>query len=199
RVSLAYTGRSLTLESASAAATGLGASLPPPSLLSPHSKLHVSGALAEHLIPQVALSSQHRGFSPVGQRLKGAASLQASLSASRLEEVDSAAAPPTAADRSDELTVRRGDVIQVLYKDNHNWWFGRLAGGQQGYFPAAYVSAAISSSGELRFLSEQDTEPELATTKSALRKKKVKRHGAPPVPSQGATATTGGGANAYAS
>ncbi|KAG7249665.1 hypothetical protein CRUP_027748, partial [Coryphaenoides rupestris] len=77
RVSLAYTGRSLTLESASAAATGLGASLPPPSLLSPHSKLHVSGALAEHLIPQVALSSQHRGFSPVGQRLKGAASLQA--------------------------------------------------------------------------------------------------------------------------
>ncbi|KAG7249666.1 hypothetical protein CRUP_027749, partial [Coryphaenoides rupestris] len=83
------------------------------------------------------------------------------------------------ADRSDELTVRRGDVIQVLYKDNHNWWFGRLAGGQQGYFPAAYVADE-----------KQDTEPELATTKSALRKKKVKRHGAPPVPSQGATATT---------
>ncbi|KAG7263157.1 hypothetical protein CRUP_038030, partial [Coryphaenoides rupestris] len=130
RVSLAYTGRSLTLESASAAATGLGASLPPPSLLSPHSKLHVSGALAEHLIPQAALSSQHReGFSPVGQRLKGAASLQAVVS---LYDYS--------ADRSDELTVRRGDVIQVLYKDNHNWWFGRLAGGQQGYFPAAYVA-----------------------------------------------------------
>ena len=41
--------------------TGLGSSLPPPSLLSPHSKLHLSGALAEHLIPQAALSCQHRG------------------------------------------------------------------------------------------------------------------------------------------
>ena len=41
--------------------TGLGSSLPPPSLLSPHSKLHLSGALAEQLIPQAALSCQHRG------------------------------------------------------------------------------------------------------------------------------------------
>uniref|UniRef100_A0A6Q2YF28 SH3 domain-containing protein n=1 Tax=Esox lucius TaxID=8010 RepID=A0A6Q2YF28_ESOLU len=43
------------------------------------------------------------------------------------------------ANRSDELTVQRGDVIHVLYKDNENWWFGQLAGGQQGYFPASYV------------------------------------------------------------
>ncbi|CAL8284776.1 unnamed protein product [Lota lota] len=223
RVSLDYMGRSRTLDSASAA-TGLGASLPPPSLLSPHSKLHLSGALAEHLIPQAALSCQHRGFSPVGHRLKGSASLQTSLpaSASRLE-TDSAAVHPTvvslydySADRSDELTLHRGDVVQVLYKDNHNWWFGRLANGQQGYFPATYaaderefnedlealetplatgsppggerstptkVSAAISSSGALHFLSEQDTEPEMTNTK-ALRKKKVKRHAAPPPSAQ---------------
>ena len=44
------------------------------------------------------------------------------------------------ANRSDELTVLRGDVIHVLYKDNDNWWFGRLANGQQGYFPATYVA-----------------------------------------------------------
>uniref|UniRef100_A0AAQ5XJR3 SH3 domain-containing protein n=1 Tax=Amphiprion ocellaris TaxID=80972 RepID=A0AAQ5XJR3_AMPOC len=44
------------------------------------------------------------------------------------------------ANRSDELTVRRGDVIQVLYKDNDNWWFGRLVNGQQGYFLASYVA-----------------------------------------------------------
>uniref|UniRef100_A0A668AN07 Abelson helper integration site 1 n=1 Tax=Myripristis murdjan TaxID=586833 RepID=A0A668AN07_9TELE len=44
------------------------------------------------------------------------------------------------ANRSDELTVHRGDVIHVLYKDNDNWWFGRLSGGQQGYFPASYVA-----------------------------------------------------------
>uniref|UniRef100_A0A8B9LT71 Jouberin n=1 Tax=Astyanax mexicanus TaxID=7994 RepID=A0A8B9LT71_ASTMX len=44
------------------------------------------------------------------------------------------------ANRSDELTVRRGDVIHVLYKDNESWWFGCLANGQKGYFPAAYVA-----------------------------------------------------------
>lgn len=31
-------------------------------------------------------------------------------------------------------------MIQVLYKDNVNWWFGRLANGKQGYFPANYVA-----------------------------------------------------------
>ncbi|XP_043932269.1 jouberin-like [Protopterus annectens] len=44
------------------------------------------------------------------------------------------------AQRSDELTFHRSDIIQVLYKDNDNWWFGRLASGQQGYFPANYVA-----------------------------------------------------------
>lgn len=44
------------------------------------------------------------------------------------------------ANRSDELTVCRGDVIQVLYKDNETWWFGRLANGLQGYFLASYVA-----------------------------------------------------------
>uniref|UniRef100_A0A8C0BYM2 Jouberin n=1 Tax=Buteo japonicus TaxID=224669 RepID=A0A8C0BYM2_9AVES len=45
------------------------------------------------------------------------------------------------AHRSDELTIHRSDIIQVLYKDNDNWWFGSLANGQQGYFPANYVAA----------------------------------------------------------
>lgn len=43
------------------------------------------------------------------------------------------------ASRSDELSLRRGDVIQVLFKDNQTWWFGRLHGGLQGYFLSAYV------------------------------------------------------------
>uniref|UniRef100_H3DPP8 Abelson helper integration site 1 n=1 Tax=Tetraodon nigroviridis TaxID=99883 RepID=H3DPP8_TETNG len=62
-------------------------------------------------------------------------------------ETDSASAQPLVvalydynANRSDELTVRRGDVIQVLYKDNESWWFGRLANGLQGYFLASYVA-----------------------------------------------------------
>lgn len=44
------------------------------------------------------------------------------------------------ANRSDELTIRRGDVIRVLYKDNENWWFGHLNNGLQGYFLASYVT-----------------------------------------------------------
>uniref|UniRef100_A0A674DNS9 Jouberin n=1 Tax=Salmo trutta TaxID=8032 RepID=A0A674DNS9_SALTR len=65
------------------------------------------------------------------------------------------------ATRSDELTVQRGDVIHVLYKDNDNWWFGRLANGQQGYFPATYVAEEPAVvSGELKFISELDTDPE---------------------------------------
>jgi jouberin len=42
--------------------------------------------------------------------------------------------------RSDELCLRRGDVITVLYKDNDNWWMGELVNGQQGFFPANYVA-----------------------------------------------------------
>ncbi|KAM9708599.1 jouberin isoform 1-T1 [Menidia menidia] len=204
-------GRTFTSE---AGTMGLNASLPPASLLSPLSKLHLSGSSAEQLIPQAALNTLNRGFSPVSQRLKGA-----SLLGLQGVETDYAPVQQTVvslhdyrASRSDELTIRCGDVIQVLYKDNDTWWFGRLANGLQGYFLASYVvdqkesadaqgalsegtverstptrvSAAVSSSGELRFLSEptlSDTEPELANTK-ARRKKKVKKPGEAPVSSQ---------------
>ncbi|KAJ7417021.1 hypothetical protein BTVI_33936 [Pitangus sulphuratus] len=72
------------------------------------------------------------------------------------------------AHRSDELTIHRSDIIQVLYKDNDNWWFGSLANGQQGYFPANYVagekeceeqpSELVSDSAPL--LPEEPTEAE---------------------------------------
>lgn len=44
------------------------------------------------------------------------------------------------AQRSDELSFLRGDVITVLYKDNDNWWMGELSDGNQGFFPATYVA-----------------------------------------------------------
>uniref|UniRef100_A0A665XAS8 Jouberin n=1 Tax=Echeneis naucrates TaxID=173247 RepID=A0A665XAS8_ECHNA len=72
------------------------------------------------------------------------------------------------ANRSDELTLSRGDVIQVLYKDNENWWFGRLVNGQQGYFLASYV--ADQSEWSLRSY--------------VRRKKKVKKPGVPALSSQ---------------
>ncbi|XP_074548053.1 jouberin isoform X2 [Halichoeres trimaculatus] len=146
RMGFTHTKRSLTSDSGT---TGLNASLPPPSFLSPHSKLQLSGSLAEQLIPQAALSTQSRGFSPVGQRLRGSFRLQAlpDLFPSGVNaETDSAPVQQIVvalydyrANRSDELTIQRGDVIQVLYKDNDNWWFGRLVNGQQGYFLASYV------------------------------------------------------------
>ncbi|XP_038549842.1 SH3 domain-containing kinase-binding protein 1-like [Micropterus salmoides] len=39
----------------------------------------------------------------------------------------------------DELELSPGDVILVLSKHEEERWFGRLQGGQQGYFPASCV------------------------------------------------------------
>uniref|UniRef100_F6YJE7 SH3 domain-containing protein n=1 Tax=Ciona intestinalis TaxID=7719 RepID=F6YJE7_CIOIN len=45
------------------------------------------------------------------------------------------------ANRSDEITIVRGDIIRVLYKDGPTWWFGELVSdGRQGYFPSNYVA-----------------------------------------------------------
>uniref|UniRef100_A0A3Q3EKN5 Abelson helper integration site 1 n=1 Tax=Labrus bergylta TaxID=56723 RepID=A0A3Q3EKN5_9LABR len=143
--------------------TGLNASLPPPSFLSPHSKLQLSGSLAEQLIPQAALS----GFSPVGQRLRGSFRLQVRL-------LSVVALYDYRANRSDELTIRRGDVIHVLYKDNDNWWFGRLVNGQQGYFLASYVA---DQSECLTFWFRNFRPSNLIGQGITRRKKKVKKRG----------------------
>ncbi|XP_052607113.1 jouberin isoform X1 [Peromyscus californicus insignis] len=57
-------------------------------------------------------------------------------------------APPTVvalydytASRSDELTIHRGDIIRVFFKDNEDWWYGSLGKGQEGFFPANHVSS----------------------------------------------------------
>ncbi|XP_070556503.1 jouberin-like isoform X2 [Ptychodera flava] len=44
------------------------------------------------------------------------------------------------AQRSDELTIKRHDVITVLHQDSETWWMGELPNGQQGYFPSNYVT-----------------------------------------------------------
>ncbi|KAK6171988.1 hypothetical protein SNE40_018397 [Patella caerulea] len=44
------------------------------------------------------------------------------------------------AQRSDELSIFKGDIIILLYKDSASWWMGELANGQQGYFPSNYVT-----------------------------------------------------------
>lgn len=52
------------------------------------------------------------------------------------------------AQRSDELTLIRGDRVKVIYKDNDNWWMGELDSGQQGFFPTNYV---LSGNSDLKF------------------------------------------------
>ncbi|KAK1170779.1 jouberin-like, partial [Acipenser oxyrinchus oxyrinchus] len=114
-------------------------SLPAPSLLSLHSKLRLPSRLGARLIPQ---QSSHNGSFFL---LKGIANPSASflrIEADTFTPVQQTvvALYDYTANRSDELTIHRGEIIQVLYKDNDNGWFGRLANGQQGYFPANYVA-----------------------------------------------------------
>ncbi|XP_032015434.1 jouberin isoform X1 [Hylobates moloch] len=45
------------------------------------------------------------------------------------------------ANRSDELTIHRGDIIRVFFKDNEDWWYGSIGEGQEGYFPANHVAS----------------------------------------------------------
>mmetsp|Transcript_15068 Transcript_15068/g.38720 ORF Transcript_15068/g.38720 Transcript_15068/m.38720 type:complete len:803 (+) Transcript_15068:197-2605(+) len=48
---------------------------------------------------------------------------------------------PYQAKLSDELTIKRGQTIEILRKDgsDEGWWEGRLENGTRGYFPANYV------------------------------------------------------------
>ena len=39
-----------------------------------------------------------------------------------------------------ELEFKRGDIIQVVERDDPNWWRGKLA-NKEGMFPSNYVAA----------------------------------------------------------
>ncbi|XP_027028556.1 jouberin [Tachysurus fulvidraco] len=197
----------------------LHTSLPTPSLLSPHSNLQLPSSFGAQLLPQALLGSQAYGSTAFGYPIRRIPSLkQQSLPDSEFPlqpKTDVERVQQTVvtlydynASRSDELTLHRGDVIHVLHKDNDNWWFGCLASGHQGYFPAAYVadekgfdeelsraieaqpgplqqisegvnritatkmSAAVSASGELKILSELDTDAEAPSLKNKKKKEK---------------------------
>ncbi|VDQ09443.1 unnamed protein product, partial [Trichobilharzia regenti] len=38
-----------------------------------------------------------------------------------------------------ELSLHRGDVIEVISRDDENWWRGRTSDGRSGLFPSNYV------------------------------------------------------------
>ncbi|XP_064913140.1 jouberin isoform X1 [Columba livia] len=128
-------------------------SLPAPSSLPPHSKLSLTGTLSSPLNPLYSFATKSGCFSPVGNPLSRTllGRLETSDDCLTALGVKGGSSFPVGqetvvalydytAHRSDELTIHRSDIIQVLYKDNDNWWFGSLANGQQGYFPANYVA-----------------------------------------------------------
>ncbi|NXM02860.1 AHI1 protein, partial [Tyrannus savana] len=154
--------------------------LPAPSSVSPHSKLRLPGTLSAPLNPLYSFTTE-RCFSPVGNPLSRTLLGRLQMnddsltplgvgggSSCPLGQETVVALYDYTAHRSDELTIHRSDIIQVLYKDNDNWWFGSLANGQQGYFPANYVagekeceeqpSELVSDSAPL--LPEEPTEAE---------------------------------------
>ncbi|NXC42612.1 AHI1 protein, partial [Penelope pileata] len=127
--------------------------LPAQSSLSPHSRLRLPSTLSTPLNPLYSFSAKSGCFSPVGNPLSRTllgriqmnddcltALGQRGGSSCPLRQETVLALYDYTAHRSDELTIHRSDIIQVLYKDNDNWWFGSLANGQQGYFPANYVA-----------------------------------------------------------
>lgn len=44
------------------------------------------------------------------------------------------------ATEENELPLRAGEVVLVVDNSDPNWWCGRKASGQEGYFPAAFVT-----------------------------------------------------------
>ncbi|KAK9411604.1 jouberin [Crotalus adamanteus] len=124
--------------------------LPSQSLLSPHPRL--TNNLGVSVIPSYPLPTKRGSFIPIGNAFSQTPSAglhsNTNFTASSYARGDAnsisvqetvVALYDYTAHRSDELTIHCNDIIQVLYKDNDNWWFGNLANGQQGYFPASYV------------------------------------------------------------
>ncbi|XP_053144451.1 jouberin isoform X2 [Hemicordylus capensis] len=149
--------------------------LPSPSLLSPHSKLRLANTLGEPRIPLYPLPAHSGSFIPVGNPFSQTPSTGLHTSAefpAGFYGGDTSSIPVQetvvalydyTAHRSDELTIHRSDTIQVLYKDNDNWWFGSLVNGQQGYFPASYVVGETQYKEQLPSGLVEDSTPLLPT------------------------------------
>ncbi|XP_053237957.1 jouberin isoform X1 [Podarcis raffonei] len=148
--------------------------LPSPSLLSPHSKLSLASTLGRPPIPLYPLPTQSGSFIPVGNPFCRSPSAglhtNAEFPAAPYMRGDTGSGSVSVqetvvalydytAHRSDELTIHCSDIIQVLYKDNDNWWFGSLANGQQGYFPANYVVGETQYEEQLSSGLAEDSTP----------------------------------------
>ncbi|XP_035988897.1 jouberin-like [Fundulus heteroclitus] len=71
--------------------------------------------------------------------------------------------------RPKELDLEQGELIQVLFKEDGFWWFGRLANGSEGYFPSACVELLQDSeaSRATPTLLRRGSVPAMAQTRGA--------------------------------
>ncbi|CAI5677132.1 uncharacterized protein LOC102081787 isoform X1 [Oreochromis niloticus] len=106
-----------------------------------------------------------------------------------------------------ELDLNQGDLVQVLFKEDEAWWFGRLKNGDEGYFPAASVEPLQGGAPSIATptLLRRGSVPAVVSTASApcgctsgrstprlLRKNSIRRPLGFDGPSAVATAGTGG-------
>ncbi|XP_051250374.1 uncharacterized protein si:dkey-97a13.12 [Dicentrarchus labrax] len=66
-----------------------------------------------------------------------------------------------------ELDLNQGDLIQVLFKEDETWWFGRLTNGSEGYFPAACVEPLQGGVSSKATLLRRGSVPVVVTTAGA--------------------------------
>ena len=52
------------------------------------------------------------------------------------------------ATEANELSMREGDILTLLEKDESGWWRGRSAEGNEGVFPSNFVEVIGGESGK---------------------------------------------------
>ncbi|KAL5250908.1 hypothetical protein ACHWQZ_G016595 [Mnemiopsis leidyi] len=75
------------------------------------------------------------------------------------------------AQRSDEIPLRAGEFVKLVYMDTDGWWVGENKSGQQGYFPANHVDQPTpAQSLTLRSLHPNSTLQQTLSTPRAKRR-----------------------------
>lgn len=98
--------------------------------------------------PFVATSTSSAGSSFIG---KPAATVSAASTVARSPESDvqiAVAKYSRQASSATEISIEKGDFIQVMNSKDKDWWYGRIQGkpGNPGYFPSNYVELRDDSS-----------------------------------------------------
>jgi len=48
------------------------------------------------------------------------------------------------ADGPGELSIKNGEIVTVLAKNDTGWWRGRRENGEEGYFPSNFTERVFS-------------------------------------------------------